>query len=92
METRDLSLDSDRETPWHLPISGKELAPSLTTLGRTRPARTVTRKLIGLLERTHLAPAGSSELYTLLDATADWLVKGGETQVFTPLYFFLARK
>jgi sterol 24-C-methyltransferase len=45
-----------------------------------------------MLEWAHLAPAGSAKAAQILEEAAQNLVRGGELQIFTPSYFFLARK
>ena len=39
-----------------------------------------------------LFPEGSRAVSTLLNAAADALVEGGRSGIFTPMFFFLARK
>lgn len=89
IKTRDLALDCDGETPWYLPLSGRER--TLTGFTRTRAGRLLTHNMVRVLERVRLAPSGCTEIHSLLNATADWLVAGGEEGIFTPMYFFLAR-
>ena len=90
IEARDLAFDCDAETPWYLPLSGRER--TLTGFTRTRAGRMFTHNMVRALERVHLAPRGCTEIHALLNATADWLVAGGEEGIFTPMYFFLAQK
>lgn len=44
------------------------------------------------LEAAGVAPKGSLEVATMLERAADGLVAGGKKGIFTPLFFFLARK
>ncbi len=90
IEARDLAPESHPDTPWYLPITGEEL--NLSGLGRTRIGRMLITQALRIMERVGLAPKGVSDLHGLLDRTADWLAEGGRTGVFTPLYFFLAKK
>jgi sterol 24-C-methyltransferase len=39
-----------------------------------------------------VAPRGTTEVSDFLNLAADALVRGGETGIFTPLFFFHARK
>jgi sterol 24-C-methyltransferase len=39
-----------------------------------------------------VAPKGSLEVASMLERAADGLVAGGKKGIFTPLFFFLARK
>lgn len=90
LEARDVAHDSDPNTPWHLPLMGKGL--SLTSIRSTRPGQWVTHRAVGLLERAKIAPKGSQAVHQFLMDASKYLVLGGETGVFTPMYFFLARK
>jgi sterol 24-C-methyltransferase len=47
---------------------------------------------VSTLETLRAAPSGSSEVSAMLMGAADSLVRGGDTGIFTPSYFFLARK
>ena len=40
----------------------------------------------------YVAPKGTSHVSAMLNATAIDLVEGGKDEIFTPSYFFLARK
>lgn len=44
------------------------------------------------LETLRLAPPGAHRVSQLLNKAADNLIKGGEQHLFTPMFFFLARK
>lgn len=90
LETRDLAGHCAADTPWYLPLSGKEW--TLRGIARTRPGRFLSHNSIRMMERLRLVPRGATELSGLLNLTADALVRSGELGVFTPLYFFLARK
>jgi sterol 24-C-methyltransferase len=47
---------------------------------------------VDLLERVKLAPQGAREVYGVLNTAADSLVQGGQLGLFTPMYFFVARR
>jgi len=47
---------------------------------------------VGTLEFLGLAPKGTSGVSAFLNKAADGLVGGGETEIFTPMFFTLARK
>jgi len=47
---------------------------------------------VGTLELVGLAPAGTGDVSDFLNKAADGLVGGGETEIFTPMFFTLARK
>eukprot|EP00001_Collodictyon_triciliatum_P101796 17895_5 len=48
--------------------------------------------MVRILETLRLAPAGSSKVHDMLIVAADSLVEGGQLGIFTPCFFFLARK
>lgn len=86
----DLAPESDPATPWYLPLTGREW--TLQDIPRTVPGRVLGHGLVRLLETLRLAPAGASGVSRLLNRAAKSLVAGGEMGIFTPMYFFLARK
>jgi sterol 24-C-methyltransferase len=59
----------------------------MTWLGRE-----ITHMFVSTLEALRIAPRGTSKISAILNATAIDLVAGGEKEIFTPSYFFLARK
>jgi sterol 24-C-methyltransferase len=86
---RDVAGNSDAETPWWLSLSGKW---SLTGFKHTPAGRWLTNKLVQVLERTKVAPKGSTAVSDFLNEAAVALVRGGETGIFTPMFFFHVRK
>lgn len=90
VETDDLAPTADPATPWYAPLTGRE--KNLASLPRTPLGRRLTRTATGVLERLKLAPEGTSKVSDFLNAGADALVAGGELGLFTPMYFFAARK
>lgn len=89
LESRDLTLDATCDVPWYLPLAG---AWSLAGFRRTPPGRWLTNKMVRVLETVRVAPRGSSVVSDFLNVGADALVRGGQTGVFTPMFFFHARK
>jgi len=51
-----------------------------------------THYLVKTLETLGLAPKGSLQAHTVLLQAHEGLTEGGKTGVFTPMFFFLARK
>jgi sterol 24-C-methyltransferase len=90
LEAQDLAPSSDPMLPWYSPLSGVEL--SLTSIPRLPYGRAVVNAVTGLLELVRLAPKGTRQVSSLLNLGADVLVEGGELGIFTPMYFFIARK
>ncbi|KAG1358663.1 putative Cycloartenol-C-24-methyltransferase [Cocos nucifera] len=85
---RDRSLDS--EVPWYVTFDAWKLAISNSrSIGI---GRCIARSMISILEFVRLLPAGSSKVHSFLERDGDALVEGGREKIFTPMYFFLARK
>jgi sterol 24-C-methyltransferase len=89
LQSRDVAPEADAETPWYLALSGKW---SITGFKHTPAGRFLTNKLVRMLEATKVAPKGSTAVSTFLNAAAIALVQGGETGIFTPMFFFHVRK
>ncbi|XP_020571547.1 cycloartenol-C-24-methyltransferase 1 [Phalaenopsis equestris] len=85
---KDLSLDSP--LPWYLPLDTSHF--SLSSFRLTAFGRFITRTMVQTLEFLRLAPAGSMRVSSFLEKAAEGLVDGGRMEIFTPMYFFLARK
>lgn len=89
IEGRDLAEEASPETPWYQPLAG-QWSPS--GWKRTPPGRWLTGKLVRVLESVRVAPKGSTVVSDFLNLGADALVRGGESGIFTPMFFFHARK
>jgi sterol 24-C-methyltransferase len=83
------NVHSEQEIPWYDTLNGTYTISGfrMTWLGRV-----CTHALVNTLEFLRIAPAGTSRVSALLNATALDLVEGGKDQIFTPSYFFMARK
>ncbi|KAI3838117.1 hypothetical protein MKW98_009068 [Papaver atlanticum] len=86
----DKDLAEDSPVPWYLPLDKSHF--SLTSFRLTAMGRFVTRNMVKALEYVGLAPAGSQRVQMFLEEAAEGLVAGGKKAIFTPMYFFLARK
>nr|DAD42404.1 TPA_asm: hypothetical protein HUJ06_000634 [Nelumbo nucifera] len=85
---KDLAVDSP--LPWYLPLDATHF--SLSSFRLTALGRFLTRNLVKFLEFVNLAPEGSQRVQAFLEKAAESLVEGGRREIFTPMYFFLARK
>ncbi|XP_029127242.1 cycloartenol-C-24-methyltransferase isoform X2 [Cajanus cajan] len=85
---KDLAIDSP--VPWYDPLDTSRF--SLNTFRLTALGRFFTRSLVKSLEFVGLAPRGSLRVQEFLEKAGDGLVEGGKKEIFTPMYFFLARK
>jgi len=91
LEEEDLVYKSnDCHITWYDPISPKyELSHNFQ---HTVVGRFFLRIFIGVLELLGLAPKGTAGVSSFLNKAADGLVGGGEHEIFTPMFFTLARK
>jgi sterol 24-C-methyltransferase len=89
VEARDLAVSSGSEIPWYEPIAG---GWSLTGVRRTPVGRWLTHRMVQVLEWTRMAPKGTTEVSDFLNVAADALVLGGQTGIFTPMFFFHVKK
>jgi sterol 24-C-methyltransferase len=83
------SVHSPFEIPWYETLNGKF---TLSGFRMTRLGRFTTHCLVTTLEFLCIAPKGTVRVSALLNATAIDLVDGGKQEIFTPSFFFLARK
>jgi sterol 24-C-methyltransferase len=92
LETTDygLTLHPDSEVPWYDSLEGKYL--DIGGWKHTPAARWLTNKLVWALETVKLAPKGTLDIHTMLFNVATELIKGGQMGIFSPSYFYLARK
>ncbi|MCS6914888.1 MAG: methyltransferase domain-containing protein [Myxococcales bacterium] len=90
LESEDRALTADPETPWYLPLA----APWYTPSGfRSSPVgRWLTHQMVRSLEAVGVAPKGATAVSSFLQRGAGYLVEGGRTGIFTPMFYFLVRK
>jgi len=89
LEFRDIARNSDEETPWYLPIEGSY---SFMGFKHTWIGSLISHYSLSTLEMIKVTPTGTTEVSDILMATAEDLVKGGKLDIFTPAFFFVARK
>ena len=90
VEVKDLApVNEQNPIPWYQPlVPGLSLSGfRVSTIGRT-----LSHYMVTGLESIGLAPKGSVKTHTFLLQAADGLVKGGQQEIFTPMFFFLVRK
>lgn len=85
----ECGVHNSNEIPWYDTLNGKM---SLSGFRMTHTGRVCTHAMVWTLELIGIAPKGSTRVSALLNATAIDLVDGGKAEIFTPSYFFLARK
>lgn len=77
------------QIPWYQPLKG---SMSLRGFRMTSFGRRCTHAFVWVLELIRFAPKGSTKVSQLLNETANDLVAAGELDIFSPSFFFLARK
>ncbi len=90
IEARDLAPESHPKMPWYRALQGRDL--TLKSIPRTPLGRALTNLVLRVGERLRMVPEGTRAVSTILNTGADALVEGGESGVFTPMFFFLTRK
>ena len=91
IKTEDVGVtDQIHPVPWYQPIDNGGW--DFTSWFQTSYGRFIVHKLVGILESVGLVPKSSQQAYEFLMAGASGLVAGGKTGIFTPCYFFMARK
>ena len=88
------------QIPWYDTLNGNKVAAggafkgalSLSGFRMTGIGRKATHAMVTILECLRIAPKGTVHVSAMLNATALDLVAGGEREIFTPSYFFLAKK
>jgi len=86
----DLAPQSD--IPWYSTIDSSGSYFSLQNFRTSGFGRALTHAAVYLLETLRLAPPGTVSVSSFLVKGADALVAGGRKEIFTPMYFTLARK
>jgi len=87
-EIKDLADNS--QVPWYLPIQ-PGLRPG--NIQHTKIGKYVSYYSLWMLEKVGLVPSGTCNVSSfLLNSAADNLVLGGQLDIFTPMFFTLARK
>jgi sterol 24-C-methyltransferase len=82
------------QDPWYSPLQGSySLQMDQIYRWRMNPiGRVMTTVFTWFMELVRLAPPGTCRVSLLLNLAAENLVKGGEEHLFTPMFFFLAKK
>nr|CAG8575278.1 1601_t:CDS:2 [Entrophospora candida] len=89
LEYEDMAVLDDSHEPWYSTLKGSF---SLNGFRMTRLGRWTTHKFVSILETLRIAPPGSTDVSLFLNNTADALVRGGELEIFSPMFFVLFRK
>jgi len=91
IEQQDFGLHNpDFDIPWYGSLEGSYL--SFNGFKHTPLGFMITHKMVWLLESLKIAPKGTYECHQILVDVAFDLVKAGKLGIFSPSYFYLARK
>ena len=90
METGDLAAQAPPGIPWYQPLVGSGL--SFASFRSSAAGRRLTHGSLWLLERLRVVPRGTTHVSSVLNLAAASLAEAGRLGIFTPMYFFLARK
>ena len=82
-------IKDPHQLPWYTTLAG---GYTLDGFKHTMLGMYMSHTLVSTLETLRVAPAGSTKVHGMLLTVASELRRGGETGIFTPGYFFLARK
>jgi len=90
LEYRDLAEPTPHfPIPWYEPLAG---GFNLRNFRTTSVGKFVTSVFCWVFETLRVLPSGTYETQQFLIRGANGLVAGGQTDTFTPMFFFLARK
>ncbi|KAI7866449.1 putative sterol 24-c-methyltransferase [Spinellus fusiger] len=89
--------DMDDSVKWYYPLEGdlrkcQTVRDLLTIIAMTKAGRFATTNLCRVLEKVGFAPKGTVETQKFLETAADALVSGAQKKLFTPMFFFIAKK
>eukprot|EP00968_Pinguiococcus_pyrenoidosus_P011032 scaffold878_cov271-Pinguiococcus_pyrenoidosus.AAC.35 len=82
-------VHEERQIPWYASLDGSF---TLNGFRMTYIGRLCTHAMVSTLEFLRIAPTGSTKVSAMLNATAIDLCDGGREEIFTPSFFFVARK
>ena len=74
---------------WYEPLAS---GLSLTGFRNSRAGAFLTHQIVRTLEGLAVSPPGTTRVHDVLRLAGRALVDGGRTGIFTPMYFWLARK
>jgi len=92
IEARDIheSMNPEFDIGWYDSLEGKYW--SWSNFKHTPPGMWMTNKMVWMLETIRIAPKGTLKVHNMLVSVAKDLVAGGKLKIFSPSFFYLARK
>lgn len=91
VEAVDRGKVDESGTPWYRPMEGLD-GTLQSAFRRTPLGRKAMIAGLRVGETSRFVPKGSAAVVQLMNRTADAYVAGGKSEIFSPLYCFLARK
>jgi sterol 24-C-methyltransferase len=82
----------DQDVPWHFDIGREWSFKSIEAFKLSKFGQHTLAKLLWLVEKLGLVPAGAVATEAMLRQGGENLVRGGQTKIFTPMYYILAEK
>lgn len=89
LEAKDLLETGHPETPWYMTLKS---GMTLNGFRNSKAGAFLTHQAVRALETLRLSPKGTTEMHNILRLAQSSLVEAGELDIFTPMYFFVARK
>ncbi|KAG0366597.1 sterol 24-C-methyltransferase [Gamsiella multidivaricata] len=88
---------TDDKIKWYYPLEGDIRQANafwdyLVVLRTTTAGRSVTTYMVKMLESLGLVAPGSAKVSSILQTAADSVLEGARLGIFTPMYFFVAKK
>ena len=90
LDARDLTHVSYSDIPWYYVFQGRHFP--VRNFLVTPAGRAITKLVLRIGEKVRGVPKGTHIITTFLGRAGNAFVEAGETGIFTPLLFFLARK
>jgi len=88
-DVAEVAARNGNQVGWYETLQG---GWSLSQVKHSPLGRFTTQRTVDVMEFLHIAPKGTSDTHRMLCAAADSLAAGGAQGIFTPMFFFLARK
>jgi len=92
LESADLAAvaqENGNDVTWYSTLQGGYTPAQFK---HSKLGRAFTQRMVDVMEVLRVAPKGTSETHRMLGIAADGLAAGGELGIFTPMFYFLARK
>lgn len=92
IEYFDIAITSKKDgnpLGWYETLQG---GMKLSQIKHSTIGRFCTQRMCDTMEFLHVAPKGTSETHRMLCKAAEALAAGGEAGIFTPMFYYLARK